>query len=94
MTLFSRLLLVLLVLFLSASPSFAGDIGAVAGVGMGLAVLGAGLGIGLVAFAALTSIARQPEMAGKITGPMFILAFLVEGAAIVALILCFVIGNK
>ena len=55
---------------------------------MGLAIVGAGVGIGLVGFAALSGIARQPEQAGAIQGAMFILAGLVEGAGIIALVLC------
>ena len=57
-----------------------------AGIGAGLAILGAGLGIGLIGFAALGGIARQPEASGKIQVGMLILAALVEGAAIIALI--------
>jgi len=58
-----------------------------AGIGAGLAIVGAGIGIGLVGFAALSGIARQPEAAGKIQVNMIIMAALVEGAAIIALIL-------
>ena len=94
MVLSSRLLLVLIILFFGASQSFAADVGAVAGIGMGLSVVGAGLGIGLIGFSALASMARQPEMAGKLNGTMILLAALVEGVAIISLVLCFVIGNK
>lgn len=58
------------------------------GVGMGLSIIGIGIGIGLVGYAALGGIARQPEQAGAIQGAMFILAGLVEGAGIIALVLC------
>jgi len=57
-----------------------------AGIGAGLAILGAGLGIGLIGFGAMNGIARQPEASGKIQVGMLILAALVEGAAIIALI--------
>lgn len=57
-----------------------------AGIGAGIAILGAGLGIGLIGFAALSGIARQPEAAGKIQVNMIVLAALVEGAAIIALL--------
>ncbi|VTS04302.1 ATP synthase F0 subunit C [Tuwongella immobilis] len=63
-----------------------------AGLGMGLSLVGAGLGIGLIGFAALSGIARQPEAADKIQGPMVLLAALVEGAAIISLVLCLVIS--
>ena len=58
------------------------------GVGMGLSIVGIGIGIGLVGYSALAGIARQPEQAGAIQGAMFILAGLVEGAGIIALVLC------
>lgn len=69
-----------------------------AGVGAGLAIVGAGIGIGLVGFAALSGIARQPEAAGKIQVNMIVMAALVEGAAIIALlVICYAlvgVANK
>jgi F-type H+-transporting ATPase subunit c len=66
-----------------------------AGVGAGLAVLGAGLGIGLIGYSALASIARQPEMRGPIQVNMIVMAALVEGAAIIALlVVCFAMVVK
>jgi F-type H+-transporting ATPase subunit c len=61
-----------------------------AAIGMGLSVLGIGLGLGMIGFAALNGIARQPEQAGAIQGAMFIIAGLVEGAGIISLVLCLV----
>ena len=70
-------------------PAFAVEgAGIGGGVGMGLAIIGIGIGIGLVGHSALSGIARQPEQAGAIQGAMFILAGLVEGAGIIALVLC------
>ena len=57
-------------------------------IGMGLIVLGAGLGIGKFASAAAESIARQPEAADKITGAINLPLFLLEGVAIIALVVC------
>jgi len=76
--------------FLTASPLFAAGDGAGlgAGIGMGLVVVGIGIGLGIIGYAALSGIARQPEQAGAIQGAMFILAGLVEGAGIIALVLC------
>lgn len=74
-------------LFAQAAPT-ANYPGLGAGIGMGLAIVGIGIGIGLVGYAALSGIARQPEQAGAIQGAMFILAGLVEGAGIIALVLC------
>lgn len=87
---FANLLsIALLALLASAVPAFAGEsAGTGAGIGMGLAIIGIGLGIGLIGYSALSGIARQPEQAGAIQGAMFILAGLVEGAGIIALVLC------
>lgn len=69
-----------------ANPNTGPGMGA--GIGMGLAIIGIGIGIGMIGYAALSGIARQPEQAGAIQGVMFILAGLVEGAGIIALVLC------
>jgi ATP synthase F0 subunit c len=83
------LLVAFLVMLVMASPAFADKTaGPGAGVGMGLSVIGIGIGIGLVGYAALSGIARQPEQAGAIQGAMYVLAGLVEGAGIIALVLC------
>jgi len=90
---FAQLLAVsMLVVMAIASPAFAGEsAGTGAGIGMGLAIVGIGIGIGLVGYAALSGIARQPEQAGAIQGAMYVLAGLVEGAGIIALVLCLVL---
>jgi len=90
---FAHLLSVaMLIVLATAGPLFAGEsAGTGAGIGMGLAIVGIGIGIGLVGYAALSGIARQPEQAGAIQGAMFILAGLVEGAGIIALVLCLVL---
>ena len=93
MTRFANVIvLAVLGLLATASPLFAADAasntGLGSGIGMGLAIIGIGIGIGLVGYAALSGIARQPEQAGAIQGAMFILAGLVEGAGIIALVLC------
>jgi F-type H+-transporting ATPase subunit c len=78
-----------LVLMAMAVPAFAVEgAGVGGGIGMGLSIVGIGIGIGLVGYSALAGIARQPEQAGAIQGAMFILAGLVEGAGIIALVLC------
>ena len=51
-------------------------------MGAGLAVIGAGIGIGLIGYGVAQAIARQPEAAGEIRSQTFLLAILVEGAAI------------
>jgi len=56
------------------------------GLAAGLAVLGAGVGIGRIGGSAVESIARQPEMAGKIFINMILTAALVEGVALFAVV--------
>lgn len=57
-----------------------------AGLAMGFAVIGGGIGIGLVGAATMNGIARQPEQAAKLQGLMFVLAALIEGLALIALV--------
>ena len=59
-----------------------------AAIGLGIIVVGAGLGIGRFAAAAADGIARQPEAADKITGAVNLPLFLLEGVAIIALVVC------
>jgi F-type H+-transporting ATPase subunit c len=59
----------------------------IAGIGMGLAILGAGLGIGRIGGSAVDAIARQPEASGTIGTQMLIAAALIEGVTVIALIL-------
>jgi ATP synthase F0 subunit c len=85
---FSTLLLYAFLLVLATPAVLFAAAADGAGYGMGLAIVGIGIGIGLVGHSALAGIARQPEQAGAIQGAMFILAGLVEGAGIIALVLC------
>jgi F-type H+-transporting ATPase subunit c len=62
-------------------------------VGAGITVLGAGLGIGLIGSRMTESMARQPEIAGNIQTAAIILAALIEGAALFALVTAFLIPN-
>jgi F-type H+-transporting ATPase subunit c len=59
-----------------------------AGVGAGLVVIGAGFGIGKLAAAAYESMARQPEVAGRIFPALIIAAALIEGFTFYALYIC------
>jgi F-type H+-transporting ATPase subunit c len=95
---------VLVVLLLSATPALAqgpnpnvsvfsgGSIGA--GLGAAIAIVGAGIGFGRIGAAALESMARQPEIAGRIQTGMIVIAALLEGATFFALIVCMIAGNK
>lgn len=64
-----------------------------AGLGAGLAAIGAGIGIGRLAGSAVESIARQPEAEGSIRGAMILTAALIEGAALFAIAICFMVMN-
>lgn len=59
-----------------------------AAIGAGIAVLGAGFGIGRIGSAAMDGIARQPEALGDIRMSMIIAAALVEGVALIAIVVC------
>ena len=59
-----------------------------AGIGAGLVMIGAGLGFGRIGAAALESMSRQPEVAGKVQTAMIIIAALLEGATFFGLIVC------
>lgn len=60
-----------------------------AGIGAGLAVVGGGLGIGMVGKGAVESMARQPEVAGKIQTAMILAAALIEGATLFGVVVGF-----
>ncbi len=64
--------------------------GSIAVLGMGLAVVGAGIGIGLIGSKAMEAIARQPEAVGDIRSNMILTAALIEGVALIALVLGFI----
>ena len=61
-------------------------------IGAGLAAVGAGIGIGRIGGSALESIARQPEAKGDIVSNMILAAALVEGVALGAVALGFIVG--
>ena len=61
---------------------------ALAPLGAGMIVIGAAIGIGMFASAAANSIARQPEAAKDISGAVNLPLFLLEGVAIIALVVC------
>lgn len=61
--------------------------GTLAALGAGLAVIGAGIGIGLIGGSAMEAIARQPEASGDIRNNMILMAALVEGVALIAILL-------
>jgi F-type H+-transporting ATPase subunit c len=97
------LALVVVVLLVTATPvlaqtsptstSFSGA-GLGAGFGAGLTIVGAGWGFGRIGQAALESMARQPEIAGRVQTAMIVIAALLEGATFFALLICIQVGGK
>lgn len=71
----------------AAAGASLGKLGAA--IGAAIAVIGAGLGIGKIGVASMEAIARQPEAAGDIRMSMIIIAALVEGVALFAIVVCF-----
>lgn len=57
-----------------------------AAFGAGIAAIAAGIGIGKIGSSAMEAIARQPEAAGDIRSSMIVIAALVEGVALFAVI--------
>ena len=56
-----------------------------------IAVFGAALGISRIGCTALESMARQPEAAGDIRSGMILAAALIEGVAMFAIVVCFLV---
>lgn len=97
--------LVVMVLFLLATPALAqapgspasvtlSGFGIAAGLGAGLTIIGAGYGFGRIGSGALESMARQPEVAPRIQTAMLIIAALLEGATFFSLIVCILMAIK
>ena len=79
----------------AASSSLIGDKGlAVLGLalGFGFTIMGAAKGIGNIGGKAVESMARQPEVAGPVGTNMIISAALIEGIAVISMVLLFVIS--
>ncbi|MDR0575728.1 MAG: ATP synthase F0 subunit C [Tannerella sp.] len=57
-------------------------------IGAAIVVLGAALGIGKIGAGAMEAIARQPEAASDVRMSMIIVAALIEGAALFAIVVC------
>lgn len=78
--------MLLSILLQSAAAAGLGKLGAA--IGAAIAVIGAGLGIGRIGSSAMEAIARQPEASGDVRMSMIIAAALVEGVALIAIIVC------
>lgn len=71
----------------AAAGASLGKLGAA--IGAAIAVIGAGIGIGKIGSSAMEAMARQPEAANDIRMNMIIIAALVEGVALFAIVICF-----
>jgi F-type H+-transporting ATPase subunit c len=65
-----------------------------AGLAAGVATLGAGLGIGRIGGSAVEAMARQPDNTARIQTAMIISAALIEGVALFAAVVAFVMQGK
>ena len=63
-------------------------VGLGASIGAGIAAIAAGIGIGKIGSSAMEAIARQPEASGDIRSNMIVIAALVEGVALFAVVVC------
>jgi len=57
-----------------------------AALGLGMIIIGAGIGLGRIGGQTAEAIARQPEAANDIRGIALIIAVLLEGVTIIALV--------
>jgi F-type H+-transporting ATPase subunit c len=73
----------MLAIILSATIKYLG-----AGFGAAIAAIAAGIGIGKIGSSAMEAIARQPEAANDIRSNMIVIAALIEGVALFAVIVC------
>lgn len=65
-----------------------------AGIGAGLAAIGAGVGIGHIGQGTAEGMARQPEEYGRLRTFALIMAVLVEGVALFAIVLAIMVMGK
>ena len=64
--------------------------GNIATVGYGLAAIGPAIGVGIVVGKTIESVARQPELQGRLTGLMFLGIAFTEALAFVAIAVGFI----
>lgn len=76
-----------IITFLQSSAAGLGS--ALAPFAAAIAVFGAAFGISKIGKSAMEAIARQPEAAGDVRSAMLLSAALIEGAALFAIVVCF-----
>ncbi len=65
-------------------------VGHLAPLAFGLAAIGSGIGVGIVIGKTIESVARQPELQGRLQGLMFLGIALVEALAFIAIAVAFI----
>ena len=60
-------------------------------LGLGIIVIGAALGIGKIGQSAIEAMSRQPEMSSKIQTAMIVAAALIEGIALFAIVVAWLV---
>ncbi len=85
-------LLSTLLVLVAAEPAKFGAMGA--GIGAGLAAIGSGIGIGRIGQGAAEGMARQPEEFSRLQGFAIVMAALVEGVALFAIVVSFIVMAK
>lgn len=65
-------------------------VGQLAPLAFGLAAIGSGIGVGIVIGKTIESVARQPELQGRLQGLMFLGIALVEALAFIAIAVAFI----
>lgn len=61
-------------------------------LGLGIIIFGAGYGISRIGQAAMEAMSRQPEISSKIQTAMIVVAALIEGAALFAIVVAWLKG--
>jgi F-type H+-transporting ATPase subunit c len=64
-----------------------------AGLAFGIGAIGPAIGIGMIGSKTVESMARQPEMAGRLQTTMFIALALAEAIALLGFVLAFILMN-
>lgn len=65
-------------------------VGQLAPLAFGLAAIGSGIGVGIIVGKTIESVARQPELQGRLSGLMFLGIALTEALALIGFVLFFI----
>lgn len=65
-------------------------VGYLAGLGFAIAAIGSGIGVGIIVGKTIESVARQPELQGRLTSLMFLGIALTEALCFIAIAIGFI----